>query len=84
MSEVFVTKTTLINLLGDAAIPFAMFMAGDTIQGKAVKILFENIDQLDLNCAMVQNQMIPLLKQVGVIGVAEEAAIVHYIQESLA
>jgi hypothetical protein len=83
MNEVFVSKTTLINLMGNSAIPFAMFMAGDTIEGKAIKILFENIDQMDLNCSLIKDNMIPLLQSVGVLNADDIIRINDYITKAL-
>lgn len=83
MNTVFVSKVTLINLLGSAAIPFAMFMASGTQEGTAIRILFENIDQLDLNCDLVKVQMVPMLQQAGVLQQTDVDRINAYINTTL-
>ena len=82
-NEVFVTKTTLINLMGGSALKFAMFISGDTVEGKAFKVLFENIDQIDLNCDLVKNQLLPMLGSVGVFYDEDMVRIHNYIQTAL-
>lgn len=82
-NEVFVSKMTLINLLETSAFPLAMFMASGTQQGTAMRILFENIDQLDLNCAFVQQQVIPMLMQASVISQTDVDRINSYITQVL-
>jgi len=82
-TEVFVTKTTLINLLGPSALAFAAYISSDDPNGKALKVLFENIDNLDLNCDLVQQQMIPLLRYNNVITEEDQTRIQSYIADSL-
>ena len=82
-NEVFVTKTTLINLMGGSALKFAMFISGDTVEGKAFKVLFENIDQLDLNCELVKHQLLPMLGSAGVFYQEDIDRINNYIQAAL-
>jgi hypothetical protein len=78
-----VTKTTLINLLGPSALGFAAYIRSDDPNGKALKVLFENIDNLDLNCDLVQQQMIPLLRYNNVITEEDQTRIQAYIADSL-
>lgn len=82
-NEVFVNKTTLINLIGPSAFKFALFISGDTAEGKAMKVLFENIDSLDLNCDLVQNQIIPIMVNTGVFTQDDVNRIQAYVQNSL-
>ena len=81
--EVFVTKTTLINLLGASALSFAMFISGDTLEGKAIRVLFENVDRLDLNCEFVKQYMIPVLVANNAIAAGDVARINDYVTAAL-
>lgn len=81
--EVFVDKTSLFNIMGPYAFPFAMFMASGTQEGTACRIMLDNVDRIDLNCDMMQQQMIPLLVSVGVLDQAAVDAITAYISNTL-
>lgn len=64
-NEVFVDKTTLFNILGADALSVAMFMASGSQEGTALRIMLDNVDRIDLNCDLMQQQLIPLLASVG-------------------
>ena len=81
--EVFVNKTTLINILGPSAMKFAVFISGDSVEGKAMKVLFENIDLLDLNCELVQEQILPTMVAVGVFDQSDIDRINSYVSNCL-
>jgi hypothetical protein len=79
--EVFVDKTVLFNILGPATLKFAMFMAGGTQEGTAFRILIDNIEYIDLNCDMVQQQIIPMLLNAGVFDQSDVDRIQNYINQ---
>jgi hypothetical protein len=81
--EVFVNKTGLFNLLGPATMRFAMFMAGGTQEGTAMRILMDNVESIDMNCDLVQLQLIPMLSQVGVLDNDDLVRIQAYINNAL-
>ncbi len=62
-----VTKPQLITLLDNSTLSFAMFMASGTQEGTAVRILFENVDSLDLNGDVVKLQLMPMLLAAGAV-----------------
>ncbi len=80
---VMVTKAQLITLLGDSALTFAAFLAQDTIQSKAMRILFENVDSLDLNGYVVQQQLIPLLVAANAVSPAAVASVNNFVNSAL-
>lgn len=80
---VFVTKNTLFNILGNASMSLAMFMASGTQEGTAFKILLENVDDIDLNCNFIQNIVIPTLIQASVLSQADANVIQSYINNTL-
>lgn len=81
--EVFVNKTGLFNLLGPATFKFAMFMASGTQEGTAMRILMDNVENIDMNCDLVQQQMIPMLQLAGVLDNDDIARINLYINNAL-
>lgn len=80
---VFVTKNTLFNILGNASLSLAMFMANGTQEGTAFRILLENVDEIDLNCNFIQNIVIPRLLQASVLTQADASVIQSYINNTL-
>lgn len=81
--SVFVTKPTLFNILGNSAFPFAMYLANGTQEATAFRILLENVDQLDLNCDLVKNTLIPMLIQASAITQTDANNITAYVNNSL-
>lgn len=82
-SEVFVTKTTFINILGPSAINVAAFLTGDSVEGKSLKFLFENVESLDLNCDLVKFYIVPALQSSGSITQVDVDRINQYIATAL-
>jgi hypothetical protein len=80
---VMVTKAQLITLLDDCAFSFAMFLASGTTEGTAVRILFENVNELDLNGSIVKAQLMPLLLTVGAVNQAAVDRVTAYTRQSL-
>jgi hypothetical protein len=81
--EVFVDKTSLFNVLGPSALKFAMFMASGTQEGTALRIMLDNVDRIDLNCDLMQQELIPLLQAVGVLDAEGSVIIQNYINQTL-
>lgn len=81
--EVFINKTGLFNLLGPATMRFAMFMASGTQEGTAIRILMDNVDEIDLNCDLVKLQLIPMLSQAGVLDSTDVDRIQSYINSAI-
>ena len=82
-SEVFVSKTTFINLLGASAVSTAVFLTSDDPQAKAIKFLFENVDMLDINCFMVKGYILPMLTANGALSADDMTRIDDYIAKAL-
>lgn len=83
-NTVMVTKAQLITLLDASAFSFAMFMASNTQEGTAVRILFENVDELDLNGTVVKDYLIPMLLQVGAVDAVAAGRVAQYVAECVA
>lgn len=77
-----VTKAMLITLLDTSAMSFAMFMASGSQEGLAIRILFENVDELDLGGTVVQSYLLPLLLAVGAVDQAAVDRVNGYLAES--
>lgn len=82
-TEVFVDKTSLFNILGPYSLQFAMFMASGSQEGLAMRIMLDNVDRIDLNCDLMQQHIIPLLVNVGVLDANGVALITNYINTTL-
>lgn len=81
--KVFVTKAELLRILGPESWSFAMFMASGSQEGTAMRILFENVDDFDLNDSIVKDMLLPLLLQVGAISQSSIDNITSYVNNSL-
>lgn len=77
-----VTKAMLITLLDTSAMSFAMFMASGSQEGLAIRILFENVDELDLGGTVVQSYLLPLLLAAGAVDQAAVDRVNGYLAES--
>ncbi len=80
---VMVTKAQLITLLGDSTLTFAMFLASGSLQSNAIRILFENVESLDLNSFVVQQQLMPILLQAGAVNQAAVDRVNNYVSVAL-
>ena len=77
--SVVVSKGELFNILGSTSITFAKFLTGNTDDGRAVRLMFENIDEIDLTNSLVQDILIPLLQSHNVLSTADINKIDQYI-----
>jgi uncharacterized UBP type Zn finger protein len=79
--RVMVSKEELTRILGPSMINFALFMTGDTPTGKAVRLLYENTGQFDLNDPFVKDSLIPLLVANGALSESDVAVISQYVAD---
>lgn len=78
-----VTKAQLLTILDTSTFTFAMFMASGTQEGTAVRILFENVESLDLNGDVAKFQLLPMLFAAGAIDQAAVDRITAYVNLAL-
>lgn len=75
MSEIeyaTITKAMLWEVMGDKAIPFAVWLA-DTTNSNAVAIdkMLQTIDDINLKSPLVQMSLLPLLQAEGILEQAD-------------
>ncbi|MDQ1326691.1 MAG: hypothetical protein QG564_1823 [Campylobacterota bacterium] len=66
-TECMISKGELFELLGDKAFMFSMFLNGVEPEQKAIRFMFDNLNDINLKSPLIQTQMIPLLFSMNVI-----------------
>ena len=83
MTDVYVTKGILYEILGTDALKFAQFLICDNEEAKALKLMYSDMVEINLNSNVIKYGVIPLLKSYSVISEETEANINAYVASKL-